>query len=337
MRILLALITVFAAFQAQALCYLTGSTFQPEVSSETITLNLDAPSATTSKAISFENSAPNFKCLTGDVTPNVFSQSAAKSIASFYAIKSDVHNLVLKVVLTVDPTKKSTAFLGDLFSSIAHRAMMLNPYFAYTLTYSVQSHYTGSVAGTIDVNTPFTLDNYVVIKPESCNGLTCLAVDNTTHQYRYKIRLLAKFTPTTCTFKNQEISAPDISYHQIDSNGFATPKTKQPELQCSSTTGVATSNIHYHFEPISTLNRQIVTNDLSTQPGSAGEVGFMLTNNSEAITFQPSQKFTLASRGSDLHNQALYPLNLQLRYARYGNNVSSGRVQSRVKVVVDYD
>jgi len=100
---------------------------------------------------------------------------------------------------------------------------------------------------------------------------------------------------------------------------------------------MATSNIYYHFEPISNINNGILENDLATQPGSAGEVGFKLRNNGEDLIFQPSQKFTLANRGNAVSNSIDYPLNLQLRYARYGNKVFTGKVQSKVKVVVDYD
>lgn len=78
-------------------------------------------------------------------------------------------------------------------------------------------------------------------------------------------------------------------------------------------------------------------NDLETQQGGAGEVGFELMNDKDIINFPTSKKFILASRGNTLRNNTLYPLNLKLRYARYGNKVFAGTVQSKVKVVVDYD
>ena len=115
------------------------------------------------------------------------------------------------------------------------------------------------------------------------------------------------------------------------------PTTEQPKLECSSTTGVATSNIHYHFEAISTTTRNILQNELATQPGSAGEIGFVLKNNGQEIISYPSQKFTVASLGNPMQTGSEFPLDLQLRYASYGNKVFSGLVQSKVKVVVDYD
>lgn len=335
MRILLALITVFAVFQAQAYCYLIGNATGADVTSDTITLNLDTSSASIEKALNLSNDVPHFKCNADGKTPNVFTHSTAKNIDSWYAIKNEAHNLVLKIALHVNSPITTPALTSD---SSAQKAELLNNYFLYTLTYSVQHNYTGPVSGTVEVNTPFMLDNYVVIKPEPCADSACLeGNNNSANEYRNRIRLLARFTPTTCTFKNQEISAADISHHQIDSNGFAMPKTKQPELQCNSITGVATSNIHYHFESISATQGTILKNDIETQPGSAGEVGFQLMNNDKIINFPSSEQFTLANRGDALQNNTIYPLNLQLRYARYGNKVFAGRVQSRVKVVVDYD
>ncbi|WP_313113386.1 hypothetical protein [Pseudescherichia sp.] len=337
MRILLALITVFAVFQAQAYCYIEGTEKQPSVTSETITLDLDAGSATKENIINLSSSSPDFKCLGGGWTPNIFNLSTAHNTDYYYKIGNSTHNIAIKISLKAGTTTKSGAFNGSTFSHVTHKAIELNT-FKYVLTYSVLTNYTGNVTGTIETNTAFDLINYMIIKPQSCDTISCLAGhDNNTHEYRNRIKVLAKFTPTTCTFKNQEIAAPSISYQDIANNAFAAPTTKQPELQCSSTTGVATSNIHYHFEPISTLSGNILQNELGTESGSAGEVGFELKNNGQDITFQPTQKFTLASRGGELLNGRTYPLNLQLRYARYGNKVFTGKVQSKVKVVVDYD
>lgn len=337
MRILLALITVFTVFQAQAYCYITGNTLQPEITSDLITLDLDAGSATKENAINLSSSSPDFKCLGGSATPNTFNLSTAHNTDYYYKIGDSTHNIAIKISLKPGATTKSGRFNGSLFSPVAHKAIELKA-FKYVLTYSILTNYTGNVTGTIETNTAFDLINYMIIKPEPCNAITCMAGNNNnTHEYRNRIKVLAKFTPTTCTFKNQEINAPSISYQDLVNNAFTAPTTKPPELQCSSTIGVATSNIHYHFEPISTLSGNILQNELGTGSESAGEVGFELKNNGQTITFQPTQKFTLASRGTALLNGRIYPLDLQLRYARYGNKVFTGKVQSKVKVVVDYD
>ncbi|WP_312175662.1 hypothetical protein [Pseudescherichia sp.] len=337
MRILLALITVFAVFQAQAYCYITGNSHQPEVTSDTITLDLDAGSATKEYFINLSDSSPDFKCLSGGWTPNTFNLSTKVNTDYYYKISNSMHNLAIKISLKAGTPTKSAAFTGNTLQPTPHKAVELNT-FKYVLTYSVLTNYTGSITDTIETNTAFGLNNFMIIKPVPCDMLSCLAGNNNNaHEYRNRIRLLAKFTPTTCTFKNQEITAPSISYHEISSNSFVAPATKQPEIECSSITGVATSNIHYHFEAISMAQGNILKNDLEAQLGSAGEVGFQLMNNNKAINFLASEKFTLSSRGSALQDNTIYPLNLQLRYARYGNKVFAGKVQSKVKVVVDYD
>ncbi|STQ58749.1 Uncharacterised protein [Pseudescherichia vulneris] len=78
-------------------------------------------------------------------------------------------------------------------------------------------------------------------------------------------------------------------------------------------------------------------NELGINSGSAGEVGFELKNKDKAITFAPDQKFTIADFGNVVENNKIIPLDLKVRYARYGDHVVTGNVQSKVKVVVDYD
>lgn len=334
MRILLALITVFAVFQAQAYCYISGSNKTPLITPEPIEINLDNTNREIINQLNLTSNAPEFKCY---LTTNTFSLSTSITNAKYYyAIKNNIHNIVVEISLTGEKTT-SSEFSGNLTSDgEAHAATTLNKELTYKLKYNLLVNHTGAVTDTIEVNQPTTLENTLIIKPNPCT-ICIMQNSNKDHRYIYEIPFFVKFTPTTCTFKNQEITAPSISYNEIDNNTFAPPTTKQPEIQCSSITGVATSNIHYHFESISATQGDILKNDLETLQGSAGEVGFQLMNNSKAISFPSSEKFTLASRGSALLNNTIYPLNLQLRYARYGNKVLAGKVQSKVKVVMDYD
>lgn len=341
MRILLALITVFAVFQAQAYCYITGNDKTPIRISKQVEINMDLANSNQGTPITFASDAPEFKCYENILSSNTFTLSTlANGKEQYYSIKNNIHNLVIGISLVSE--KSTTAnFTGGPSSSggKAYATTELDNQLQYKLKYSLQFNHTGSVKNVIDVNKTVILEDKMYVKPAACSSLIgCIYGNNNSgQQYILEVPILVKFTPTTCTFKNQEISAPDISYQEIDSNSFAAPRPKQPELQCSSITGVATSNIHYHFESISATQGDILKNDLETQQGSAGEVGFQLTNNNKAINFLPSEKFTLASRGSALLNNTIYPLNLQLRYARYGNKVFAGKVQSKVKVVVDYD
>lgn len=332
MRILLALITIFTVFQAQAFCYITGKIQQPVFRAESITLDLDTGNSSDVKNINFTGSAPAFHCYEGTVTPNEFSLAIPNSSSYYYLIENGSHNLFLKISIKPQSPVNYTVNIKNSDGA----ATLLNK-LQYKLEYNVETNYQGAPQGTIKMGDSFLLGN-INIKPKECNVIGCLVDhDNRNEQYIYQVWIIPKFTPTTCTFKNQEIAAPSISYQDLVNNAFTAPTTKPPELQCSSTIGVATSNIHYHFEPISTLSGNILQNELGTGSESAGEVGFELKNNGQTITFQPTQKFTLASRGTALLNGRIYPLDLQLRYARYGNKVFTGKVQSKVKVVVDYD
>jgi len=334
MRILLALITVFAVFQAQAYCYIVGNNNTPIKLSTPVEINLDVTDKEVVKQLDLSG-MPDFICY---VISNNFSLTTSEGTKEYhYSIKTGTHNLVLAISLEGEKTT-SSSFTGGLESiGKTYPASALNSELRYRLRYSIKVNHTGSTLKTIGINDAVPLENKLIIKPTACSFLCNSENPNKNHKYIYEIPFLVKFTPTTCTFKNQEITVSSISYHEIDSNAFSAPTTDRPKIECRSTTGVATSNIHYHFEPVSPLNGRVLHNELGTQQGSAGDVGFELKNNGQIITFQPDQKFTLASRGSELKNNTIYPLDLQLRYARYGNKVFAGKVQSRVKVVVDYD
>lgn len=341
MRILLALITFFAVFQAQAYCYLTGVDVdkQPQIEADPIALDLTTGDSSVTENMNFTSDRRlSFACFDpADKTPNKFVLSASQPSNEYYLIKNGSHRLYVRIWLEPD-----YPYITDTIPNHSYYpATMLNS-LKYKLNYSVQSNYSGTTFRNVNIGEKIKLDSYITAKPIACSiAGDCVSnfYDNTNHGYRYYITVIPKFTPTTCTFSNQEISVPEISYQDIATNPFTTPTSAQPELRCSSSTGVATSNIHYHFEAISTPDGsgKILQNELGTQPGSAGEIGFMLRNNDQDINFYPSQSFTIAKVSDPLQNSSTFPLNLQLRYASYGNKVFSGRVQSKVKVVVDYD
>lgn len=339
MRILLGFVMLFAVFQAQAYCYLTGvdDDKQPKVEGEPFTIELVTGNSSVTKSVNLNSDRRlSFACF-GPVglTPNQFRLTAVENSNEYYQIKNGVHKLYLKIWLEPDGPALSDVFENkDYFP-----ATVLNT-FSYKIKYSVISNFSGTSFRPADINGNIRLDSYIRIKPLSCSDLgDCLSgfYSNANHEYKYYINVIPRFTPTTCTFKSQEIVAQDISYQEIDNNAYAAPVTPQPELECNSTTGVATSNIHYHFEAVSTPENNTLLNELGTAPGSAGEVGFMLKNSGQVINSYPSQEFTLANMGNVLENNSVFPLDLQLRYVRYGNRVYSGSIISKVKVVVDYD
>lgn len=335
MRILLALVTLFAVFQAQAHCFISGVAPQYSYTADTVTIDLDAGDGTQTENINFRDlkGIPSFVCIYGMQTSNNFTLSPAQSNDEYYLVKNGKHKLFVKISLDREDNYTTTNFPDDI--NHYYPAYELNN-LQYKLKYTVQSTFTGTPSREVNLNETFTLGNYIILKPNDCSPKGCPAYNNSTHQYKYYVQVNFRFTPTTCTFKNQVINVPSISYQDIEHNDFVAPD-KQPELQCSSITGVATSNIKYHFEPVTTATNGILANELGVSPESAGEIGFNLNNKGENVTFDPNQKFTVANLGEPVENGKTYPLDLRLRYARYGKQVISGLVQSKVKVVVDYD
>lgn len=334
MRILLALITVFSVFQAQAYCLIKGVDIQSNFTAKEIPIDLNAGDQEITQPISLpSNSINTFICEDTSPQLNKFTLIAGQGNAEYYLIEQEKHKLYVKISLEQDSSFDSGIFPPD--KTIDHHANELNN-LKYKLKYSVQSNYTGNLAGTITANTSKKLNNYIMIKPAECAANQCSIGSNINQKYTYYVTIRPTFTPTTCTFKNQTITVASISYQDIDTNSFVVPNP-QPSLQCSSSTGVATSNITYRFQSITPPSHGVLVNELGINSGSAGEVGFELKNKDKAITFAPDQKFTIADFGNVVENNKIIPLDLKVRYARYGDHVVTGRVQSKVKVVVDYD
>lgn len=333
MRILLALITIFAVFQTQAHCYIEGNNTRPDVDAEPITLDLDANNTSKTENINFHSlSAPNFECLEGDKTPNKFTLSVENNTSEYYEIRNGIHKLFLKISLKpFGQTVTENYADGGYFNP-----EMLDK-LQYQLSYSIEKTFSGIATNSVDINNPIKLNSYITIKPDDCSLKGCTLHNNSNHQYIYHVQIKPMFTPTTCFFRDQQITVPAITYNEIDENNFTAPTSSLPKMQCNSTTGLATSNVHYYFEPISDLSGNILKNDLETESGSAGEVGFELMNDENKINFNNSEKFNLISRGSSLNTSNIYDLKLKVRYARYGNKVRPGQIESKVKVVIDYD
>jgi len=335
MRILLALIAVFTVAQAQAHCFIAGNDKQFPYTADAVSIDLNAGDNTRTENINFRElqGIPSFICIFGEKAPNNFNLLIPENSDEYYLVTNGPHKSFVKVSL--DRTGNSTTANYPDDANRFYPARELNN-LQYKLKYSVQQNFTGSPENTVNLNQTFTLRNYITLKPTDCNVNDCPSNNNFGHQYKYYIQLNFKFTPTTCTFKDQAITVQPISSQDLKNSTFIAPAT-QPELQCSSTTGVATSDIKYHFESVSPPTDGILANELAASPGSAGEVGFKLNNDGDDINFNSDQKFTVAKLGEPVGNGSTFPLNLKVKYARYGNRVVAGNVQSKVKVVVDYD
>ncbi len=332
MRILLALIAVFTMAQAQAHCFIADVFHKHQFTADPVTINLDEGHASEVKNLEFMTlQTPHFVCTEGsDGTPNQFNMSVEDNNTMYYEIQSWPHKLYLKVSLTPEPPVTITFAPKSYYDIIE-----LNK-FQYKLTYSVQKNFTGVPDQTVPMNTAIKLSGYIKIRPAECITSNC-GRDNSTDQYSYYVQIKPVFTPSTCSFKDQEVSVPNISSQELASATFQTVMPDQPKLECNSTTGVATSNIHYRFEPVGVVAGKTLHNELENQPGGAGQVGFQLMNNDEEIDFKRSQIFTVVNSGDTLQNGTTFPLNLKVKYMRYGNRVVAGNVQSKAKVVVLYD
>ncbi|MCA8553649.1 hypothetical protein ABN284_23715, partial [Escherichia coli] len=95
------------------------------------------------------------------------------------------------------------------------------------------------------------------------------------------------------------------------------------------------SDVEYYFEPVTIQESgtSILKNELENSEDGAGQVGFQLSNDgTNEIQYGKSNYYSFQHPHEGSNQIPLF-----IRPRTYGNNVSSGQIMSRVKIVVVYN
>ncbi len=95
------------------------------------------------------------------------------------------------------------------------------------------------------------------------------------------------------------------------------------------------SDVEYYFEPVTIQESgaSILKNELENSEDGAGQVGFQLSNDgTNEIQYGKSNYYSFQHPHEGSNQIPLF-----IRPRTYGNNVSSGQIMSRVKIVVMYN
>ncbi|ELM1617749.1 hypothetical protein Q3P50_000938 [Salmonella enterica] len=337
MRIFYALFILFYSVNLYAYCKLDGgdSGFIHE-QAQSLKINLNQIAGNFDKNINMKDDVKStFSCRPGNVYKNDFNMEVVNPIQKYLVDLDGIHKVFVLLSFSVQSSNK-TDLPGDNQQSVTKLNVL-----SYHLNYNIMNTANIGVQGDykyVAVGDTIKSDVYMKIKPVYCGGVfSCLSPWNNINQYyKQSIELNFSFDKMTCSINDYpNLKIQDTTYADLGSV-FLPIISEQPKIDCSSSLGVATSNVKYHFEAVSDYSGNILKNDFETNSDSAGEVGFQMKNDGQLVDFLANKKFDLVSRNRLLNNES-YPLNLTFRYIPYGNKVRPGKVQSKMKVVIDYD
>ena len=207
-----------------------------------------------------------------------------------------------------------------------------------TLTFDVVSKATGVSQNAKNINEGIQID----FIPEKCFSTGCLfGNDNTNHYYRVTyIPQITQMTKT-CRFNDGVLTAPAVTISDLNNNASRylklEPTSGNVSFICNK--GLSSYSFKYHFESES-IQGNILKNEYENEYGGAGDVGFEISlNGSQAINFSAgnSSSYDLLNFKDVTPEEQRVNLNLYGRYVVYGQNIRPGKVQSRVKVVTEYE
>ncbi|AMH15101.1 hypothetical protein AL515_15070 [Citrobacter sp. FDAARGOS_156] len=253
---------------------------------------------------------------------------------TYYVYHADAGDIYLRATFSSDPAH----ILYDKKNSFTEMDIGKINKAEITLTFDVVSKATGVSQNAKNINEGIQID----FIPEKCFSTGCLfGHDNTNHYYRVTyIPQITKMTKT-CRFNDGVLTAPAVTISDLNNNASRylklEPTSGNVSFICNK--GLSSYSFKYHFESES-IQGNILKNEYENEYGGAGDVGFEISlNGSQAINFSAgnSSSYDLLNFKDVTPEEQRVNLNLYGRYVVYGQNIRPGKVQSRVKVVTEYE
>ncbi|EIP0519380.1 fimbrial protein, partial [Escherichia coli] len=140
----------------------------------------------------------------------------------------------------------------------------------------------------------------------------------------------------TCGFEDQSIDTGRFVLSRINNENYQFHHIRFDCIQGEQGELVfEPSDVEYYFEPVTIQESgtSILKNELENSEDGAGQVGFQLSNDgTNEIQYGKSNYYSFQHPHEGSNQIPLF-----IRPRTYGNNVSSGQIMSRVKIVVVYN
>ena len=201
----------------------------------------------------------------------------------------------------------------------------------FTIPYSITSLPDNSYISDIFPGAPFPL--LFEIEVSSCIGsnTNCNSV-----RFNFNLNTILQVNLMTCGFEDKSIDTGRFVLSRINSENYQFHHIRFDCIQGEQGELVfEPSEVEYYFEPVTIQESgsSILKNELENSEEGAGQVGFQLSNDdTNEILYGKSNSYAFQHPHEGSNQIPLF-----IRPRTYGNNVSSGQIMSRVKIVVMYN
>ncbi|HFP1485552.1 TPA: fimbrial family protein, partial [Escherichia coli] len=201
----------------------------------------------------------------------------------------------------------------------------------FTIPYSIASVSDSSNTADIFPGTPFPLLFEIEVSSCTGNNTNCNSV-----RFNYNLNTILQVNLMTCGFEDQSIDTGRFVLSRINNENYQFHHIRFDCIQGEQGELVfEPSDVEYYFEPVTIQESgtSILKNELENSEDGAGQIGFQLSNDgTNEIQYGKSNYYSFQHPHEGSNQIPLF-----IRPRTYGNNVSSGQIMSRVKIVVMYN
>lgn len=201
----------------------------------------------------------------------------------------------------------------------------------FTIPYSIASVSDSSNTADIFPGTPFPLLFEIEVSSCTGNNTNCNSV-----RFNYNLDTILQVNLMTCGFEDQSIDTGRFVLSRINNENYQFHHIRFDCIQGEQGELVfEPSDVEYYFEPVTIQESgtSILKNELENSEDGAGQIGFQLSNDgTNEIQYGKSNYYSFQHPHEGSNQIPLF-----IRPRTYGNNVSSGQIMSRVKIVVMYN
>ena len=177
----------------------------------------------------------------------------------------------------------------------------------------------------------FTIPYSIASVQDSSNTANCNSV-----RFNFNLNTILQVNLMTCGFEDQSIDTGRFVLSRINNENYQFHHIRFDCIQGEQGELVfEPSDVEYYFEPVTIQESgtSILKNDLENSEDGAGQIGFQLSNDgTHEIQYGKSNYYSFQHPHEGSNQIPLF-----IRPRTYGNNVSSGQIMSRVKIVVMYN
>lgn len=231
----------------------------------------------------------------------------------------------------IDFTTRSKSSWGGLPLQVSYNLEDILTGSAFSLDYKIVEVSGSSGLRTITPGVPFPLVSAMEIKVCQGNATNCA-----TTKFNYTLNITLQVNLMTCGFKDQSVDMGEFQLFSINKEPY---QVRDIKFNCvEGEHGILNfrpGSLDYYFEPNSGVanGTTILKNELESISSGTGQIGFQISmDGTKEVQFGRNNVFKINNL-----NKGDMVIPIYIRPRMYGANVSSGKINSKARVIVIYN